>query len=730
MRRIALLLVVLTSPALADDPKPRVADGWTIDLIAQAPAIVFPTAVVVAPDGTIYLGQDPMDMPGPPTEPIDSVVAIKDGKVRTFADKLHAVMGLEWIEGTLYVVHAPFLSAFTDTDGDGRADRRVDLMTGLGPANPAFNGINDHIASGCRLGMDGFLYTAVGDKGIPRGIGKDGTTIRMKGGGVIRIRPDGSDLEIVSTGECNPLSVALTDRDEVFTYGNDDDSKRWPNSLTHHIVGGHYGYPYEFLTAPWRCLPVTGGQVGGVGAQAIIYNEDGLAPKYRGNLFACDWGLQTVFRYELARAGATFKVVKREPLVTKGGLGDFRPFSIAVDADLNGLILVDWAFNGWLSEGPKTGRVYRLRYQGDDSIPPTHPFAPPGDQLSGQAFVSLLRSAHAVRLAAQRFLVRQSPPGPLRPELLPNLDLEAGLRWYLWDSADNVSVNRVTLKLHAVWRLDAINTPTARAAIRSALEHDTAAVRCQAVRSCGIRWDEEAAAPIAKLLTDPDPTVRRESTIALGRIGDKSTAPALYAALGDPDRFVAWSVRAAIRKLDAWDTDAIKAALKNPKQRDDALALVDESWSHPAIRALDIAFTEEADPTVRARILANLAGQYRKYPEWTGAWFGTNPLGGAFPAKSEDWDRQGMQAVLVGLARGLVDAVPSVRRQAIIGLAGIGPEVAANFLEALPRETDPRNRATLITAIGRWGEPRAVPLLGQIVKSANQPLLVRTAALD
>ena len=93
---------------------------------------------------------------------------------------------------TLYVVHAPFLSAFRDTDGDGKADARVDLITGLGPKLPGFNGINDHIASGVRLGMDGFLYIAVGDKGIPRGVGRDGTTIQLHGGGVIRIRPDGT----------------------------------------------------------------------------------------------------------------------------------------------------------------------------------------------------------------------------------------------------------------------------------------------------------------------------------------------------------------------------------------------------------------------------------------------------------------------------------------------------------------------------------------------------------
>jgi putative heme-binding domain-containing protein len=718
--RPALVALALILPALAraDDPKPQVAEGWTIDLIAQAPAIVFPTAVVVAPDGTIYLGQDPMDMPGPPSHPIDSVVAIKDGKVTTFADKLHAVMGLEWIDGTLYVVHAPFLSAFTDTDGDGRADRRVDLMTGLGPANPAFSGMNDHIASGVRLGMDGFLYIAVGDKGIPKGVGKDGTTIRMKGGGVIRIRPDGTELEIVSTGERNPLSVALTDRDDIFTYGNDDDSHRWPNSLTHHIVGGHYGYPYEFLTAPWRCLPIVQGQIGGAGAQAIVYNEDGLAPKYWGNLLACEWGLQAIFRYELVKSGVTFKVARREPLVTKGTLGDFRPFSLAVDADRNGLILVDWAYNGWLADGTKTGRLYRLRYEGKDKVSPSND--PCGFMASAKVLDELNHPARSVRLAAQRKVAAE---GASRESFLPGLIARKPDPRVEGDRFENGRV-------HALWALDAINTPSARAAIRESLSHASNAVRLQAIRSVGIRRDSAAAPAVAKLLGDLDPAVRREAAIALGRIGDKSTAPALYDALGTTDRFVAWSVRTALRKVGAWDADAIRAALRDPKRRDNVLALVDESWSPAAIEGLIAAYGEQADPTARARILANLAGQYRRYPEWSGAWFGTNPLAGAFPAKTVDWDKQAMGRILVGLARGLVDPEASVRRQAIVGMASVGPEVATYFLAAAPRETDATNRAALVAWLGRWGEPRAVPLLGQIVAAKDQPLALRVAALD
>src|SRR5690349_11855967 len=93
---VALALLATETPAAPPAPLPKVADGWKIELVAQAPQIVFPTAAVAAPDGTLYLGQDPMDMPGPPTAPTDSVVALKDGKVTVFAEKLWAVMGLEW----------------------------------------------------------------------------------------------------------------------------------------------------------------------------------------------------------------------------------------------------------------------------------------------------------------------------------------------------------------------------------------------------------------------------------------------------------------------------------------------------------------------------------------------------------------------------------------------------------------------------------------------------------
>ncbi len=713
MRIPLAVAIIALAPLIArgadDGPLPKVADGWSIERVIQAPRILYPTAVVSAPDGTIYLGQDPMDMPGPPTVPADSVVAIRGGSVRTFADTLGPVMGLEWLDGTLFVVHAPTLSAFRDRDGDGRADERVDLVTGLGPTVPGFNGINDHVASGLRLGMDGFLYVAVGDKGIPRGVGRDGATIAMATGGVVRVRPDGTGLEVVSTGERNPLSVALTAVDDVFTYGNDDDSKKWPNSLTHHVVGGHYGYPYEFLTAPYRALPIVAGQVGGSGAQGISYNEDGLPSRYRGNLVFCDWGLQAVFRHEVEPAGGTFKLARREPLVTKGEVADFRPFSIAVEPGGSSLLLVDWAYNGWLADGPKTGRLFRLTYTGRDRAIPTP--RPTALDVPGR-IEALDHPALAVRLEAQRALAgrKGDAVGPLVARLARE--------------------DRPTGRIHAVWALDAIGSPESRRAIRAALGSPERSVRLQAARSVGIRRDRDGRPALEPLLRDPDAAVRREAAIALGRSGDGSAGPALHAALGDADPFASWSIRGAIRALGAWDAAALAKALADPIRREDALKLADESWAVPAVRALAEAQAAATDPAWKARVVAAVGGLYHRYPEWSGRWFGTNPLAGPMPRKTRDWAPEGMDAALAALAGAVRDADPFVRRQAIIGLIGVGPRAAPLFRASLATESDPINARAIAQTLGAQGDGRAVPVLARLLADPARPVEVRAAAFD
>ena len=707
---IVVLTIVSTCAgfAFAEEPapSPKTVKDWSIELVAEAPRIVFPTAIVVAPDGTVYLGQDPMDMPGPPTEPIDSVVAIKDGKISTFATGLWAVMGLEWIDGTLYVVHPPYLSAFTDTDGDGKADRKVDLVTGLGPKLPGFNGINDHVVSGTRLSIDGYLYISVGDKGIPRAVGKDGAAISLHGGGVIRVRPDGTGLEVVSTGERNPLSVALTETGDVFTYGNDDDSKQWPNSLTHHIVGGHYGYPYEFLLAPFRRLPIVAGQIGGSGTQMIIYNEGVLPQAYRGNMFVCDWGLSRVDRIVVERSGASYRVKVREAFVTAGKLGDFRPFSLAVGADGSSMYLVDWAYNGWLADGPKTGRLYRLRYTGADiAVRGARPKS--GDKKT--MIQSLDDPSLSVRLESGRELARLGAAA-------------------VGDLSDRLSGSAKGVgAIHAIWALDAINTPEAARGIRSALGSKDVDVRAQAAKSAGIRRDRAAVERLLPRLKDVDARVRLETAIALGRIGDKAAGPALVQALGDEDEFVDWSIRRSIRSLAYWDGAAILEALNDPRRTESALRLTDLAFAVDAVRALAEALPQIHSSETRARIVMNLSGQYLTYPEWKGEWFGTNPLAGLIPRKTSEWDHAGMAWTVKGMIKGLSDADPKVRAVAVAGLGQVRGAIIPLLRTRLAAETDPGVLQALVSVLS--ADSASIRAIGGVLKNRSLPLETRKAAL-
>ena len=77
-------------------PEYHHAPGWKLEVVAVAPRLVYPTAIAVAPDGRVFVGQDPIDMVGPADQPIDSVVCIHpNGRITAFATNLHCVFGLQ-----------------------------------------------------------------------------------------------------------------------------------------------------------------------------------------------------------------------------------------------------------------------------------------------------------------------------------------------------------------------------------------------------------------------------------------------------------------------------------------------------------------------------------------------------------------------------------------------------------------------------------------------------------
>src|SRR3954462_1523892 len=397
-----------SADAPTDADLPKAPPGWKVEVLARAPQIQHPSVVVAAPDGRIFVGEDPVDMQLPSSAEADRILCFHpDGHVTVFAEKLHAVYGMLYLDGKLYVHNTPKLTVFTD-DPSGVARGRTDLFDCTNPNPWATGGFNDHIPSQIRLAMDGFIYMSTGDKGIYGMVGKDGKKAELRGGGIVRFRPDGTDLEVYCTGTRNHLDFSINSEDEMFTYDNTDDGRGWWTRFTHMVDGGFYGYPWDYWpddATPakveeqiksgkpgqpytlWRMAEYGGGSPCG----AVGYNEDALPEEYHGNLFHCEWGKGHVARFVVERAGGTYKVVKREQFLSPGG--ELRPLGINVTPDGLGFLITDWNYGGWKqpTEGGKRGRLLRVTWTGKSNASPKPnwyvraamgvPVAIPTDQL-------------------------------------------------------------------------------------------------------------------------------------------------------------------------------------------------------------------------------------------------------------------------------------------------------------------------------------------------------------
>ena len=157
-----LIALMVASPSWAGLPK--VPDDLEVRLVASVPTVLYPSQLATAPDGSLFVGVDPMDQVGPYEAHDAKIYLYKDGKEPVvFAEGFRAIFGMAWYDGALYVSHMPYLSVIRDTDGDGKADSRQDLFKDLGITNN--RGLNDHIVSGIQFGIDNHLYISTGDKG-------------------------------------------------------------------------------------------------------------------------------------------------------------------------------------------------------------------------------------------------------------------------------------------------------------------------------------------------------------------------------------------------------------------------------------------------------------------------------------------------------------------------------------------------------------------------------------
>ena len=229
----------------------------------------------VAPDGAVYVAVDEQGSLGRTpgggrvVRCIDENGDGKADRVNVFA-KMEHPRGVIAQDGKVWVLHPPMLSVFRDEDGDGTSDRQDVLVSGLTTSLIDERG-GDHTTNGIRMGFDGWIYIAVGDYGFHGAKGKDGTTLSQRGGGILRVRPDGTELEVFAIGLRNPFAIAIDPYLNLFTRDNTNDGAGWDVRVSHLIQTADYGYSQRFANFPDEIMPPLGayGQGGGTGSLSL-----------------------------------------------------------------------------------------------------------------------------------------------------------------------------------------------------------------------------------------------------------------------------------------------------------------------------------------------------------------------------------------------------------------------------------------------------------------------------
>ncbi len=712
-RVLPALLIALAStwtPAALGGGLPKVPDDLEVRLVANVPAFLYACQVATAPDGALYVAVDPMDQIGPYESNLGKIYVYREGQEPVlFAEGFRAIFGMAWYEGALYVSHMPYLSVIRDTDGDGKADSRKDLFKDLGITNN--KGLNDHIVSGIQFGIDNHLYISTGDKGVLKATGPDGKTAQIVGGGTLRCKPDGTEIEVLSYGTRNHLEPNLDARDNLFTYDNTDDGDGWWTRVTHHVDGGYYGYPYDYHKYQDRFLNRIAEFGGGSPCGGVVYKEDAWPEKYRGRVIWSEWGKKKVSAFAFEPNGASFKIKDVIELAQPGDAGEFRPLDVALSYDGKTLYVADWGMGSWGSKTEKVGRVFAITYKGPAIE--TRPRGKDSDPIEAQ-FKQLDHPSWNERMRAQRAIIAKGP------EALP-IAAKA-----LADSKTDPVAQR-----HLVWVIDGIagRTPEGEAALAVAFTSPMADVRAQAARAFGERRDETGLMLLMNLLKDADPTVRLQAIIALGRIGQSEAVPSLLPILLDPDRYLAFSTRQALRRIGDWTAVASGLKTGDPKLRAAILATLELVYNPGAVDLLRQVATESKAPEAeRSKALAELALVIRKVPEWDGKWWGTRPTQGKPPSKSIAWEAT--PEILKTIESSLVDPSQAVRIAAISAVKEIDDRAALPVLrERFNSEREPAVRQEIAVALGSMGDKEALPLLVAALRDTANPEGVRNAAL-
>jgi putative membrane-bound dehydrogenase-like protein len=405
-----------------------VAEGLEVSLFACEPMVVNPTDMDIDEKGRIWIAEganyrSSFKPWGVLREGGDRIVILEDSNRDGMADKetvfyqdpsINAALGICVLGNKVIVSSSPDVFVLTDTDGDGKADKRELLFTGISGKD------HDHAVHAFVFGPDGKLYFNMGNAGkqlyyplqrdvpLHGELGKvpskpvvdlAGHEVNDKGkpyrnGMVFRCNMDGSELETLAWNFRNNYEVAIDSFGTLWQSDNDDDGNRGVR-INYVMEFGNFGYSEEMTGAGWQDGWNKAKAKGASEEMKINYewhlNDPGVIPNllhtgagsptgimlyegsllpqlFRNQIIHCDAGPGVVRAYPVTSDGAGYKSEIKNILTTDDKW--FRPADVCAAPD-GSIYAADWNDSGVgghnmadQSLEKMTGRVYRVAPKG------------------------------------------------------------------------------------------------------------------------------------------------------------------------------------------------------------------------------------------------------------------------------------------------------------------------------------------------------------------------------
>ncbi len=585
-----------------------------------------PACLAVSPTGEVFAGVDMMGSLG--KEPgkgaiLKLVDCNHDGVAdqhTTFA-KVDNPRGILPVGDKVFVLHTTFseetniasgmnLVVFEDKDQDGVAD---------GSSQPLIENISspkflqergtDHATNGIRMGIDGWIYIAVGDFGFHDAIDRSGTKLTMLGGGIVRVRPDGKEMEVYTHGLRNIYDVAIDPYMNIFARGNTNDGGGWNVRFSHQIQSGEYGYPVLFKHFTNEIIPALVDVGGGSGTGSLFLEDPNWPEPYNNVPMMADWGRNHLFIHRVTPDGVSFTQQQEE----------FIALPQITDLDIDGsgqLFLSAWDGAGYKGDSSK-GFIVR-------AVPNSWEYEPFPDlgEASEEELAELLTSGSAVtRLHAQQ-------------ELLTRSEEEA--HEAAWEIAADQNLPLFARVAGIFTYAQLAGTSGIDNLVKLTDEPEVREFALRALADRKVHLEEVPLQPFLDAMQNPSERVRIAAIIGLGRLGRTEAAQALLS-VKVPTSFVVPAkgtegphatpnaaiipAHLAVRSLVS--LHAVDACLQALSSDNAALALWALRYMHDpkTVEGLIAAYKEYKSESLQKEILVTLSRLYKKEAPYDGSWW-------------------------------------------------------------------------------------------------------------